>query len=137
MTTETRPWLTVGATVAVISTGRTTCNMQISMDTVESIDDKVVTTLGHQFNLDTLEADVHRYHMYFWRIADPESLQVKHDLAVQVREKTLTAVLKDQARFEQDPTDLSALSLLMQGLNRYRDTVIEVERAAQALKDAS
>lgn len=137
MTTENRPWLTVGATVAVISTGRSTGMKQISMDTVDSIGDKLITTLGHQFDLNTLEATAGLHDMYLWRIDNPESPQVKLDLAVQAREKALAVLRRDQDRFDREPTSLSAVSLLIQGLNRYRDAIIEADKAAEALQDAA
>lgn len=134
MTTENRTWLTPGATVAVISTGRHTGIKQISMDTVDTIGDKLITTMGHQFDLNTLEAPEDLAGMYLWRVADPESLQVKLDIAVQARERALTVVHKDQTRLDREPTSLSAVSLLIQGLNRYRDAIIEADKAAEELK---
>lgn len=138
MSTENRNWISTGRTVAVISTGRHTGLKQITMDTIETIDGgNIVTTKGHKFDHATLEGPGDLAKMYDWRIANPETSEVRRDIAVQNREKALSVVRKYQDAMDADPTNWEAIGLLIQSLNRYRDTVIEADAAARRMQVSS
>ena len=133
-TTATRNWITPGATVAVISTGRTTGIQQISMDTIDTVSDTLITTLGHRFDRETLEGPGDLAKMYDWRMANPASPEVRHGLAVQNRQKALRVVEKYQDALNAAPTDTEVIALLILSLNQYREAVINADAAAQLLQ---
>jgi hypothetical protein len=135
MTTQNPDWLTVGAKVAIVSTGRSTGTKAISFDTIETIDPQSIhTAKGHKFDIETLATPVGRHDMYLWRIADPDSPETKLGVAIQAREKSYRAVHKHQARLDRDPTNTDIISILLEALTQYKAFVLQAESLIEASK---